>query len=264
MTQPRSGAQEARSRIHRWIRRAFLSWAVISSLWLANSMRTRGVDESTLRTSSTVAVTDGSMALEFLPVPASREAGLVFICGSGVSAHAYAPLLRPIAEAGHPVFVVKLPYRFAPFDSHKDAAIGRARRVFETHREISRWVIAGHSLGGALAARVTRTVPRGVTGLVLIGTTHPKRDDLSSLAIPVTKIYGSNDGVAPPDRMLATKHLLPKQTRWVEIEGGNHSQFGHYGRQLFDGKATVSREAQQAIARSAILEQLRASEDASR
>jgi hypothetical protein len=35
--------------------------------------------------------------------------------------------------------------------------------------------------------------------------------------------------------------------------GGNHSQFGRYGHQLFDGRATISREEQEALTRSAIL-----------
>jgi hypothetical protein len=53
------------------------------------------------------------------------------------------------------------------------------------------------------------------------------------------------------------KKLLPASAKWVEIKGGNHSQFGHYGHQLFDGKATISREAQQAITREILLEALR-------
>jgi pimeloyl-ACP methyl ester carboxylesterase len=89
--------------------------------------------------------------------------------------------------------------------------------------------------------------------MVLVGTTHPKRDDLSLLSIPVTKVYGSSDGVAPADRVVANQRLLPEQTRWVKIEGGNHSQFGHYGHQLRDGEATISREMQQSITRSALL-----------
>jgi hypothetical protein len=39
----------------------------------------------------------------------------------------------------------------------------------------------------------------------------------------------------------------------VEISGGNHSQFGRYGHQLFDGTATISREEQEALTRSEIL-----------
>ena len=98
--------------------------------------------------------------------------------------------------------------------------------------------------------------PNAFSAMVLVGTTHPKQDDLSSLPIPVTKVYASNDGVAPPNRILFNRRLLPKDTQWVEIKGGNHSQFGYYGHQLFDGKATITRETQQTATRSALLEAL--------
>jgi pimeloyl-ACP methyl ester carboxylesterase len=233
-----------------WIRRAFLTWAVVSSLWLANSMRTQGVDDDVLR-----GATDRDTTLEFIP-RASGKPGLIFICGSGVAAQAYAPLLRPIADAGHAVIIVKLPFRFAPLPSHKDEAVQRVHAAMRAHPEVTRWVVAGHSLGGALAARVAQSRPPAVSALVLIGTTHPKEADLSSLSIPVTKIYGSNDGVAPAGRILANRHLLPAHTKWVEIRGGNHSQFGHYGHQLLDGKAGISREEQQAVTRAAIADTL--------
>jgi len=226
---------------------------VVSTLWLANSFRTQGVDDDTLQDSPAVSVADRATTLEFLPASLDTNAALIFICGSGVSARAYAPLLRPIAEAGYAVFVVKLPYRFAPLESNKRAAVDRARSVIVQHPRIPRWVVSGHSLGGALACRVAQADPVAIAAMVLIGTTHPKEDDLSRLQLPVTKIYASNDGIAPPDRMRANGALLPEHTKWMEIEGGNHSQFGHYGHQLLDGTATVSREAQQEITRSALM-----------
>ena len=70
----------------------------------------------------------------------------------------------------------------------------------------------------------------------------------------MTKVYASRDGVAPAERVLANRRLLPARTKWVEIAGGNHSQFGRYGHQLFDGTATLPREEQEALTRSAILE----------
>lgn len=249
-----------RRRIHWWVRRFFFAWAILSTLWVANKMRTRGVSAELLRTSPAVAVSDGPAVLEFRPARAKGGSALIFFCGAGVSAHAYAPLLRPVAEAGYPVFIVKLPYRFAPFDSHKETAIDRARGVIAAHPAVAHWVISGHSLGGALAARAVHASPADVAALVLIGTTHPRRDDLSALQLPVTKVYGSNDGVAPYDRMQATKHLLPAHTKWIEIRGGNHSQFGHYGHQLLDGKPTITRAAQQTATRSAILDALAASD----
>ena len=38
---------------------------------------------------------------------------------------------------------------------------------------------------------------------------------------------------------------LPLQTQWIEIAGGNHAQFGYYGRQLQDCAATIRRDEQQ-------------------
>ena len=248
----------SRSRtIHRWVRRGFLLWAVISLSWLANSVRTQGVADELLRSSDGVRLQDGAAALAFLPKTPYAKAAMIFICGSGIHAHAYAPLLRPIADAGYSVFIVKLPYRFAPFSSHKDQAVDRARSLIAAHPETAHWVIAGHSLGGALAARVAEAEPGLNAAFVLIGTTHPKDRDLSRLDAPVIKVYATNDGIAPADRVMASKGLLPPQTEWVRITGGNHSQFGHYGHQLFDGRATISRDVQQAITRETLLEALR-------
>lgn len=246
----------SRLQLRRWIRLAFLLWAAFAMLWLANSMRTRGVEESTLRSGGDVSVSSDADILTFMPVSPAGGTALIFLCGSGVAAEAYAELLRPVAEEGFPVFVIRLPYRFAPLESHKSATLGRARALMQDHAEVVHWVIAGHSLGGALAARLARQNADSLAALVLVGTTHPKEDDLSFLPIPVTKVYASNDGVAPPERVLGNRELLPAHARWVEIRGGNHSQFGRYGHQLLDGEATISREQQEALTRAAILESL--------
>lgn len=258
MTDPTAKTVRKHWTLRRWIRVGFVLWALFAMSWLANSVRTRGVDENTLRSNGEVSILNDATGLAFLPASSNRHAALVFICGSGIAAEAYAPLLRPVAEEGFPVFVVKLPYRFAPLESHKQAAVGRARGVIAAHAEVKQWVISGHSLGGALAARMARVDSGSLSAMVLVATTHPKDDDLSFLRIPVTKIYASNDGVAPPDRVLANRELLPSHTKWVEIAGGNHSQFGRYGHQLFDGRATISREEQEALTRSAILHVLAA------
>lgn len=237
----------------RWIRVGFVLWAVFAVSWLANSVRTRGVDENTLRSDSEVSVLNDATGLAFLPGSSVGHTALIFFCGSGIGAEAYAPLLRPIAEQGFPVFIVRLPYRFAPLESHKQSATERARGVIAAHPDVTQWVVAGHSLGGALAARMARVDSGALAAMVLVATTHPKDDDLSFLRIPVTKIYASNDGIAPLDRVLANRGMLPPHTQWAKITGGNHSQFGRYGHQLFDGTATISREEQEELTRSAIL-----------
>lgn len=248
------------SLIRRWIRRGFLAWAVVSTIWLANSVRTQGVDPSLLKNSSAVSVAENSGVLEFYPTSNQRRAGLIFLFGSGIAAEAYAPLLRPVAEKGFCVCIVRLPLRFAPFDAQKEEAIDRAIRVMSDHSDVSRWVVSGHSLGAALACRLVDRQPSGLAGVVLLGTTHPRDKSLSWCKLPMTKVYASNDGIAPAAKVLGNKDRLPSSTAWVEVKGGNHSQFGHYGHQLFDGEATIGREEQQRISREAILDVLERAE----
>jgi pimeloyl-ACP methyl ester carboxylesterase len=237
------------------VRVAFLTWGVGSTLWLINTFRTRGVDRVLLENGSDVSLLRSAETLTLVPAT-PRHAGLIFFTGGGVHADAYVPLLRPLAAAGFRVEIIRLPWRLAPLEQHKTAAIERAVRVIQRGDSGIRWVIAGHSLGGALAARLAAVAPPTVAAMVLIGTTHPKERNLSGLAIPVTKIYGTLDGVAPPEAVEANRRLLPGDTRWVVIDGGNHSQFGYYGSQLFDGTPTISRERQQDVTRAVLADAL--------
>lgn len=254
---------QSRSSLRRWIRIAFLVWATVSTAWLWNSYRTQGVGPELTAGDNSVSVESSPETLGFFPPFEQTPIGLLFFSGAGVAAEAYAPLLRPIAASGFPVVVVRLPYRIAPLERHKVEAIRRARAAMEARRVVRSWVVAGHSLGGALAARLVHEGQQGqdgrpaVAALVLIATSHPKTFDLSQSSVPVTKIYASNDGIATKATIDETKALLPLNTRWVQIQGGNHSQFAHYGHQLFDGTATISRDEQQDITRNVLRDVLR-------
>jgi pimeloyl-ACP methyl ester carboxylesterase len=186
----------------RWIRRAFILWAIVSTLYLVNSFRTQGVDAAVLKSNQEVEVVSTSERLEFQPVK-HNDAGLIFLCGSGVSAEAYAPLLRPLAELGYPVVIVRLPWRFAPMESNKEEAIRRAISAASDKAGPRHWVVGGHSLGAALSCRAVAVDQAHFSAMVLLGTTHPKETDLSQLTLPVTKVYGDQDGVAPLKATLA-------------------------------------------------------------
>ncbi|MDF1505818.1 alpha/beta family hydrolase, partial [Roseisolibacter sp. H3M3-2] len=118
------------------------------------------------------------------------------------------------------------------------------------------WLAAGHSRGGVVASRVAAGRPAGMRGLILIGTSHPRDVDLSGLALPVTKIVGTRDGLASPPEVEANRRLLPASTRWVWVEGGNHSQFGWYGFQPGDRRATIPAAAQRAAMVRAVVDAL--------
>lgn len=178
--------------------------------------------------------------LIFLPDGKAPTVGLILYPGGRVDFRAYAPTAQAIADQGYFVSLIRMPLNLAVFDP--DAAAD----VIAAHPEIERWVVGGHSLGGAMAARFAFKHPDAVRGLVLWASYPASSDDLSRSGLHVLSISASLDGLATPEKIAASRPLLPPGTIWVVIEGGNHAQFGWYGDQNGDNSATVSREAQQA------------------
>jgi len=235
------------STIHRRIRQVWLTFGTLASVALVWSFQAHGVARSVLETDSAVRVTRHEDHIEFAPLGEGKQANLLFFPGGMVQIEAYAPMARAIAEAGFRVVLIKLPFlgRHAPSDEDKAEAVQRAIRQFQIAGTDTRWVVAAHSFGGVLASRLAAERHDAIRSLVLIGTTHPRDVDLSTANLPVLKILGTRDGVASPARTRENAARLPADTRWVEIEGANHAQFGYYGPQLGDSRATITREEQQ-------------------
>lgn len=223
------------------------------TVWLYDSLNAKGVDEGLLQSNGLLTVVETDESIRFTPQAPNLTIGLLFFYGGGVEPRAYAPLVRAVAERGYTAVIVKLPYRFAPLDAHRQESIQRGRSVIAQSKQVDQWVVAGHSKGGKIAAEFLRSDQSSVGALILIATSHPKDFDLSNLTIPVKKIFASNDGVAPPLLIKSTKQYLPAHTKWVEIVGGNHSQFGYYGSQIGDGTPTIDHAEQQRQTLEALL-----------
>lgn len=58
-------------------------------------------------------------------------------------------------------------------------------------------------------------------------------------------LYGELDGLSTKKKIAQTHHLLSKGAVVHEIKGGNHAQFGLYGKQKGDNKATITPKQQQ-------------------
>jgi pimeloyl-ACP methyl ester carboxylesterase len=153
-----------------------------------------------------------------------------------VDYRAYAPVLRMIAENGYFVALVPAPLNLAFFD------INAAAPVLSRYPEIKHWVVGGHSLGGVAASVFAKDHLTQLDGLIFFAS-YPADDSLKDSGIKVFSIYGTRDmaGMAKFDE---TKALLPADTKYVVIEGGNHGQFGSYGPQAGDNEATISPEEQ--------------------
>ncbi|AXJ11821.1 alpha/beta hydrolase [Arthrobacter sp. PM3] len=190
---------------------------------------------ATATTSSTEDATSITLA------PAGTAAtGLVFYPGARVDAHAYQDLLQPLAAAGHLVIILKAPLGVSLLDTNQ------ARAAMNRHPEIGSWAVGGHSLGGVSAAAFAASNP-DVAGLLLFAS-YPAANMADAPNLSVLSISGSNDGLSTPDKISASRALLPPTTTFATVQGGVHAFFGDYGEQPGDGEPGTTREqAQQQI-----------------
>ena len=163
----------------------------------------------------------------------SDDKALIFYPGAKVDVKAYAPLLRQLAEEEMDVYLVKMPLNLAFF------GIGKAGEIVEDSA-YEQYYMSGHSLGGAMAAGYAAEHESGFAGVILFAA-YPTQET----AIDTLVIYGSEDGVLNMARIAEAPNLVSGNYSEVVIDGGNHAQFGNYGKQKGDGEADISAEEQQ-------------------
>lgn len=197
-----------------------------------------------LETNETVRVS-GEKPVSFYPnISEKTDTGIIFYPGGKVEEEAYAPLLQRLAEEGYAVFLVDMPLGLAVLD------INAAEEIMEDHPEIADWYLAGHSLGGSMAAIFASNTTKELAGLILLASYSTA--DLSEMSLPILSIYGSEDRVIDVEKVDEYRSMLPEDRIEKVIEGGNHAQFGHYGKQEGDGESTISALDQQEITATAI------------
>lgn len=165
--------------------------------------------------------------LTVLSPSSPTDTAIIFYPGAKVETAAYLPLLDQIRQTGVACILVDMPFHMAIFDS--DAA----EDIIPQFPQIQHWYIAGHSMGGGMASKFASEHPDAVDGLILLGAyiygDYPDENTLT--------VYGSlNQSVE--DHIDYTENI-------VEIEGGNHAQFGNYGPQKGDLPAEISAQQQQ-------------------
>lgn len=203
--------------------------------WVATPYKAGAVANTALVSDDTVEVNIGDF-ISFTPKNNQPTKGLILYPGAKVDAKAYAALAKGVAKEGYEVIIVDMPFNFAMLGTNK------ANKVIEDYPHIESWTIGGHSLGGVAASKYT-IENHNVDGLVLLAS-YPMGDQLKDLGVEVLSIWGSKDGVLNFENLIGSKMKLPLDTTYVEIEGGNHAQFGDYGKQKGDHDAIITAEEQ--------------------
>jgi pimeloyl-ACP methyl ester carboxylesterase len=255
-----------RGQLRRWIRRIWISTGLLATgifvIWSLIAFRASAEARAADGSDTSVRVERSDGVRRFTPMNgATNEVGLIFFPGGMVDPRAYAPLARAVATEGHTAVIMELPRRGAFGGADDPALFDRAQRIMTSSGGPRRWIIAGHSRGAVVTSQLASERPPRMAGVVLIGTTHPRDVDLSGLTVPVTKIVATRDGLARSAAVEANRHLLPVSTRWVRIEGGNHSQFGWYGFQPGDRFARIEADDQRRRMIDAVLAALRSAAD---
>ena len=166
---------------------------------------------------------DGSLVF----YPEQYDSAVIFYPGGKVESTAYIPLMEQLAQEGILSVLMPMPFNLAVLA--KDAA----EAIPAQFPEVEHWYMAGHSLGGSMAASFTAD-NEWVDGLILLAAYSTE-----SVDVPVLSLYGSEDGVLNLEKYEKYRPNLPDLTE-VVLEGGNHAGFGLYGEQKGDGVATIS------------------------
>ena len=175
-----------------------------------------------------------------MPEDLSGTPGIIFYPGGLVEYQAYLPLMEKLTRKGAFCILVEMPFDFAFFDFR---AAGRFMKLYP---QIDKWYMAGHSLGGAMAASYLSRHEEDFEGLILLAaySTH----NISGAGVKVLSIYGSKDGVLNKAHYQKYRKNLPALGKGLTetiIEGGNHAQFASYGAQKGDYMPEITPDEQQ-------------------
>ncbi len=214
-------------------------------LYRAQSSAARPAPEAmaAMQSDGRVVVDDGKYVV-FRPAGAEPTTGLILYPGASCDVRGYAPVLRRIAERGYLVVGVPMPLNMAIF------APNRADDVRAAFPAVQRWVVAGHSMGGAMAAHYAHNHPDDLAGLILWDSYPAEGDTLVNSPFPVWHIHRATANGRAPEKFERMRNLFPVTSTWVPVPGGIHMQFGSFtgGGYQEEWTATITAREQQDIA----------------
>jgi alpha/beta superfamily hydrolase len=169
----------------------------------------------------------------------TRNVLVIIYPGGLVRPQAYEWLARALAVRGYTTLVPVFSFDLAVTDT------GRATALLQRYAQGRRVVLAGHSLGGAMAGQYLadelKAGRQPVAGLVLMGAYPPDGADLAAADLKAVSLRAEHDRVADPVKVVDGLKRLPAGSKLVQIDGAVHSFFGRYGPQAGDGVPTVAR-----------------------
>ncbi len=197
--------------------------------------------------------------------------GVLFFGGASVDPRAYSPIASALSDKyGIPV---SIPIFHRDLAYHLVCESDRLDLASLAFPQVKRWVLAGHSMGGAAAIKEMASLLKNnrfdkIGGLVPIGSSLGQNSicgevDFSSFDFPVAIVTGSADEVTKSNIGAESYEKISfpfNETFNLEIFGANHGGFGEYDtssrKEIFGstyGNATIPPSLQQEFTVAAIV-----------
>lgn len=165
---------------------------------------------------------------------------IIFIPGGLVTPDSYSYLAISLAIEQYNVTIVKPAFNLAILSPN------RANKFINDNLDN---IIIGHSLGGVTAS-IVASKNAEISKAILLGS-YPIRNlnDIDTLMITAEFDLGMNE-----DEFEESLKYVNDENEIIDIDGGNHAQFGWYGPQKGDGEAEISTLEQQNLVINHILD----------
>lgn len=181
------------------------------------------------------------------PKKTTKPLSIIFYPGGLVEEASYIPMALDLASEGFSVYIAKMPANLAVLNGNL------AEKIIKENN-IKDYVIGGHSLGGTMASRFANThKSKELKGVYFFASYPDEKGELKTLNLPVFSIRGSKDKVLNAENFKEARNYLPENAVYESIEGGNHGNFGTYGKQKGDGTSSLSNDQQQTIAANRLI-----------
>lgn len=186
------------------------------------------------------------------------DVGLILVPGALVDHTAYATIASQLSDAGILVAVMNIePYRL-PMNQTGASNIEVLTIMYDLiagGAVVKEWAIGGHSMGAFRALELCSEMKPGISKLVMwsMGMSNDLgTSTLRDASVDALIIAGSEDvfytKMSSEEWQKIMQKLPQNRTTFIEIKGGNHSGFAHYGPQTFpfaDGVRTITLDDQQ-------------------
>ncbi len=186
------------------------------------------------------------------PASSTPTIGIVFYAGAYCDVRGYAPVLKEVAAAGYLVIAPTLPFDFSIF------APDIADEVRAAYPEIKRWVIAGHSMGGAMAGRYAYLNQDNLAGLIVFDSFPPGGNSLAESKLPILLFERAKADGSRSQKFIDNAGLYPEGTPNILIPGAQHMYYGSFdgGAYEEEWEPGIKRSVQQRVVIEGMIEGL--------